>query len=380
MNGDASNIYDFPDAVIRFFQKSADADDLKELHLWLQEDKEHQRLFDEYQDVWSALGKSKSSQDYNSDEAWQKLFPEINSEENDEYVLPQKSFNWKKLLQAAVIILMAFAAGVYSVQYFSRKEKPTIASVTEHSVPYGSRSMVTLPDGTKIWLNAGSKIDYNQNYNIKSREITLVGEAYFDVKTNLKLPFLVHASYINVKVLGTAFNIKAYPEERMVEMTVERGQVYLMSRGKQATLNPGQKVIIYKIPGETAREAKLNDSISSVAMDKNPVTIDSESPPLFVQNDVLTELSTSWKDKRWIIEREELGSLAVKIGRRYDVNITFANENMKHYIFSGALENESLDQVLQIIQFTAPIYYTINKKQVLFKENSDKNEYLKTNR
>lgn len=380
MNSDASNINDLPDAVIRVFQKSADADDLKELHLWLLENKEHQRLFDEYQDVWTASGKSKSTKDYNSDQAWDKLFPEIKSEGNDDYILPQKSFNWKRLLQAAALVLIAFATGVYSMQFFARKGKSAISSVTEHSVPIGSRSMVTMLDGTKIWLNAGSKIAYTQNYNINSREITLVGEAYFDVKANPDLPFLVHASYINVKVLGTAFNIKAYPEERVVETTVERGQVYLSSRGNHVTLSPGQKVIIYKISGETDREAKLKDSISSVDMDKIQNATPSEIPHFYVQNDVETALSTSWKDKRWIIEREELGNLAIKISRRYDVTIEFANENVKHYVFSGALENESLDQVLQIIQFTAPISYSINKKQVLLKEDSDKKEYLKTNR
>jgi len=371
MNNDALNMNELPEVVIRFFQKTANVDDLKELHIWLEEDKEHQRIFDVYQDVWLVSGKLKDIETYNPDKAWNKLFPEIKNYD-DEEVITKKTFPLKRVLQIAAMILIAFACGVYSVELLLPKVNSTSALYTEHSVPYGSRSMVTLPDGTKIWINAGSKIVYDQNFNLSSREIILVGEAYFDVKTNPDLPFLVHVSNINVKVVGTAFNIKAYPEENVIETTVERGKVYLTCREKQITLNPKQKVFFYKVLDVKISGIKHRDSVSSVSVNNKPQTNNSDVPDFKIENDVKTELSTSWKDKRWIIEREELGSFAVEIGRRYNVNINFATENLKHFVFSGALENESLEQVLQIIRYTSPISYSINKKEVTLKEDISK--------
>ena len=377
MQSDASHRYDLPEVAIRFFRKSANANDLKELHQWLQDDTEHQRLFDETQDVWLASGKVKSADGYNSDQAWKQLFPEIKNHKLENPILPQKLFNWKKLVQVAAIVLIAFVAGVFAMQYFSQSGKSSCKSVTEHSVPYGSRSMVILPDGTRIWLNAGSKLTYDQNYNINSRELTLTGEAYFDVKANPKLPFIVHAAFIKVKVTGTAFNIKAYPDEKVIEATVERGHVNIVSREKNITVNPRQKVIIYKIAGETKPETITEDSVSAVVKNKMHKRETSETPHFVMMENVDTELSTSWKDKRWIIEHEELGSLSVKIGRRYDVDIEFASENLKHFVFSGALEDESLDQVLRVIRFTSPISYIINKKKVMLKEDSYLKQHLK---
>ncbi len=377
MQSDALHGYDLPEFAIRFFQKSANADDLKELHQWLQDDIKHQRLFDENQDVWLASGKLKSAAGYNSDQAWKKLFPEIKSRKVENSILPQKLFNWKKLVQVAAIVLIAFVAGVFAMQYFSQSGKSSVKSVTEHSVPYGSRSMVILPDGTRIWLNAGSKLTYNQNYNINSRELTLTGEAYFDVKANPKLPFMVHTALIIVKVTGTAFNIKAYPDEKVIEATVERGQVNIVSREKNITVNPRQKVIIFKIAGQTKPETITEDSVSGAVQNKIHKRDTSESRHFVMMENVDTELSTSWKDKRWIIEREELGSLSVKIGRRYDVDITFASENLKHFVFSGALEDESLEQVLRVIRFTSPISYIINKKKVMLREDSYLKQHLK---
>jgi hypothetical protein len=326
-------------------------------------------LFDENQDVWLASAKMDSIGGYNGDLAWNELFRNVAKQEKELPQKNQKSFQWRTLFQAAAVVAIAFLAGVVSMHFFNPGRKSATPSVTEHFVPYGSRSMVILPDGTKIWLNAGSKLTYSQEYNVNSREVNLTGEAYFDVKANPKYPFCVHTSYINVKVVGTAFNIKAYPEERVVETTVERGQVVILSRGKLLTLKPRQKAYIYQNPDETKNEEIKKDSGSLTVQKKNQKADTLEFSHFEVTENVETSLSTSWKDKRWIIEREELGSLAVKIGRRYDVSIDFATENLRHFIFSGAIEDESLDQVLKVIRFTSPISYSINKKKVELRED-----------
>lgn len=361
--------YDFPEAVIRFFRKEADEADLAWLRRWLAESSENQRRFDEYQDLWLAMECKTGPNEYNPDAAWEKLFNNTTAQQKEADVPRLVRFPfWKNFLKIAAMIIVAFSAGAVTMHILSGK-KGTAAAITEHVVPYGSRSVVTLPDGSKVWLNSGSRIIYSQDFNLGSREVTMEGEAYFDVIPNRKLPFEVNACDIKIKVLGTAFNVKAYPEENVIETTVERGKVNLLGRDKNLILTPRQRALVFKVPGKKMQDTagvNVKREASSLETDKTkPVVL--QKP--VVEKGVNTEVLTSWKDKRWIIERETLGSLAIKLERRFDVKIHFSVERIKNYVFSGAFEDESLEQVLSIIRYTAPVSYCINKKNVILKEN-----------
>ncbi len=156
------------------------------------------------------------------------------------------------ILRYAAIIIIIFSIGIssYFLGYNSSPGKNN--NFCEIDVPYGSRSAVIMPDGSKIWLNAGSKIKYDRHFDIDSREVFLEGEAYFDVKKT-KRPFIVYTSHISIHVLGTRFNVKSYPDEDNIETTLVEGNIRIESKksNKPVFLKPREKLTYHKPDAKT---------------------------------------------------------------------------------------------------------------------------------
>ena len=209
----------------------------------------------------------------------------------------------------------------------------------------------------------------DSNEFINKREVYLEGEAYFEVKKNNLSAFSVITSDINVTALGTSFNIKAYKDEDEIETTLVKGKVSIEKRdvsgkSKQITiLGPNQKAVYVK------SENKLDVNTEMNIKDNEVIKPSKRKEKFIITHNIDTELSTSWKDNRWILKDENLKSLASKIERRYDVKIVFEDKSLHDYTFTGILENETLEQMLQVIQLTAPIDYSISRKEVYIKEN-----------
>ncbi len=205
-------------------------------------------------------------------------------------------------------------------------------------IPYGKKSMITLSDGTKVWLNAGSQLIYPSAFLRKKREVVLIGEAYFDVAKNTAKPFVVRASDMRVKVLGTRFDVSAYPEDPIIETILEEGSVSLEVMGKgllgqseEIILKPNQKISLNKENGETwIREVDVS-------------------------------MYTSWKDGMLKSEKEDLARLIKKVERYYNINIKIKDPLVGLYKISGKLDlKNSPEQTLNIIKLTVPIDW--NKK------------------
>lgn len=362
------------DLIIRFLTKKASQEDLVSLRLWLKESSSNQRRYDEICDLWLASKQIHHKNEFNPQKAWQKTnrSRSFDQQPNQDIQIKDTGFfiHWQKV---AAIFIFFFITGSI-VTYLTRHNvsQAIVSAYTEHYVPYGSKSLVILPDGTKVWINSGSRLRYSQKFNTVDRQVTLDGEAYFDVHKNALKPFFVKTSGVTIKVLGTAFNVKAYRDEETIETTVERGlvQVYSNNSAQKAIekvfLQPKQKATYIKGQIAIIRDEMAAKTVTGFGKQKQTVV---EVNSIIIKNDVATELATSWKDKRWIIEREELEDLAVKIERRYNVKIDFADSNLKSFVFSGVLDDESLEQVLEIIKLSAPIRYTLKQTKVTFYEN-----------
>jgi len=240
-------------------------------------------------------------------------------------------------------------------------------------VPLGSRSTVELPDGTIVTLNSGSCMQYASSFGENSREIILEGEGYFKVAHNEAIPFIVRAKDVTIKALGTEFNVTAYPEEKMVRTTLVKGSVSIREDGNHANA----KELILK-PKQTVTIKYSTDSISNLEATLQPVdkkrhaTQDDINEPEKInvtmeESAKKTLLYTSWKDARWVIESEPLEELAVKLQRRYNMNIIIMGDDLKKYPFSGILTDETMEQVLEIMKSTVPINYTVKQKTVWLK-------------
>lgn len=270
-------------------------------------------------------------------------------------------------MRIAAIIVMAFVFGGTLSYFIFNSDKTTSGSFCEVTAPLGSTSEIVLPDSSKVWLNAGSKIKYSTTYNQKNRLIYLEGEGYFIVAKNKKIPFIVDAYGFEVKAVGTEFNVKAYKGDPTVETTMVEGKVTLQhsteSILKGVYLTPNQKATFYK------KEESLTVEVIKKLQEKKEELNYIPEHRLVIAPRIDPKAIVSWKENRLIIEREQLGTLAEILSRKYNFNFEFKSEDIKRISFSGTLEDETLQQVMNVIKISSPIDYEIVGKTVIIEKN-----------
>lgn len=253
--------------------------------------------------------------------------------------------------------LLAFFLLVYPV--VPKKRIQPVAQNTISTKP-GSKSKVQLPDGTQVWLNADSRITYDESFRGPSREVSLSGEAYFDVAKDKNYPFIIHTSSIDVRVLGTSLNIRSYRNEKNTEALLIQGSIEVSlcnSPEKKIILQPNEKLLV-----KNGKDAVVTNDGGAVEKDKNkPVMVLGKAH--FQQKDsVATEVL--WVKNKLAFDEETLEDVALKIERWYDVKVTIRDESLRHTQYSGVFEDESLKQVMEALRLTGNFRYTINKKEV----------------
>lgn len=228
----------------------------------------------------------------------------------------------------------------------------------------GSRTRSLLPDGTTVWLNAGSKLYYDGNFSGPTREVRLEGEAFFDVVKKPDRPFIVHTSGIDIKVLGTAFNVKSYPEDKTVETTLYRGSVQVFrennSRDVPIELKPNEKLIV---PKQAANEA------TKLPVESNSTT--AKAPPVAFTKAFIDStkkenerLETAWMYSRLEFNEDSFEELARQMERWYNVTIVFNDEKTKRLKVTAKFEKETIEQALQALKEGFPIQYKINNHDI----------------
>ncbi len=239
-------------------------------------------------------------------------------------------------------------------------------SYNEINVPSGSKSFIVLADSTKVWLNAGAKLRYPSNFQESSRNVYLEGEAFFDVAKNKEKPFYVGVTGMNIKVLGTKFNVKAYADEQSIETTLLEGAIEVVGlksdqKGEDnLKLTPGQKLVLFKdtqnhtISRFDNKLAKGEDAIIK------PIKIEQAKVLTLID----TEPEISWKEDRLIFNKERFEDVKIKLERWYGVTIEIKDPDILDYRFTGVFENETFEQALLALKQAADFNYQIKKKQV----------------
>lgn len=249
---------------------------------------------------------------------------------------PKRNLRW--LSYAAV------AALVVAVSYFSFKggQSNLEASFGDIVVeaPQGSRTQMTLPDGTKVWLNAGSKISYTQGFSIINRLVRLIGEGYFEVARNEQLPFRVSSENLQVSVLGTKFNFRDYPTDAEATVSLAEGRVALDD------LTHSGKETIYLMPNQRAVMNKQNGSI--------------------VVEDYTVSNSIQWTNGNLIFDGEPLKDIINDLERSYNVKITVADNSLLALRFYGDFvrQEQSLSEVLDVLSATGKIHYKAEGRNI----------------
>ncbi len=272
-----------------------------------------------------------------------------------EQVIKKNHFNFKPVyyLLGFATIIMAVCI-VYLIH--SNDNKQLISSTrNEISTKQGSRSHIILPDGTKVWLNGDSKVVYEKDFGETSRKISLIGEAYFDVAYNKSIPFIIHTALIDIKVLGTEFNVKSYPDESIAETTLIHGTVEITLKERE----PDEEKIILKPNEKLVVTRQAADSHSSYV--EKPI-ISLGHVNYYSQDSTILE--TSWVQNLLVFEDESFGELSQKMKRWYGVRFVFENDTARLLRFTGKFKNESVQEALDAMKITAEFKYSIHHNTV----------------
>ncbi len=349
---------------ISFLSGNASESEREHVNSILSESEEARKLLVELSQIWDATG-IVNNRLVETDLRYKKLSSRIRESQ-------KFHVKYRTLLQYAAVITLMFFLGVTLSPYLFKNEYSTqlIESAdTKITSPLGSKTKLLLADGTEVWLNAGSTLSYSSSYkSLPERKVYLDGEAFFEVQKNEKKPFTVMARGVMFKALGTSFNVKAYSNEPDIVATLVEGKISVSNydkMDKEVILQPNESIKILRKEYEASKSADRKDKSP-----KKNATNDELSPVegVILSKSINTLLYTSWKDSQWIIDNEELGSLAKKLERRYAVSIKFEDDKLKKIRFTGTLLEESLEQVLQIISFAAPIKYRVEGSTVILEK------------
>jgi transmembrane sensor len=360
------------DLLIQYLSGSASKEEREQVLAWIDKDPSHKKQYDELKKYYQLTYMAQKPSGFSIEKGWNRvrvgyykqLYVNSTRDNKTERTRVIRQF----LLPVAASLIVAFMAGsLLKDKWFAPVGKTSMA-YNEIIVPLGAKSQVLLPDSTRVWLNAGSKLRYPAVFSKKNREVFLEGEAYFDVTKREKDLFVVNASDIQVKVYGTKFNVKAYPEEGEILTTLVSGSVSIDLKNiagdnKTLWLKPNQTATIKKTP-----EFQFADKTSTIAPPDAIASVHALDSLVLVKS-MDTEPITSWKDSIWVIRGEELEKLAIKLERRFNVKISFEDEGIKKYKFSGSLIEETFEQVINIIQASAPVKYTIENNHVKLRED-----------
>lgn len=271
---------------------------------------------------------------------------------------------------AAAILALCIAIGWFMWNPFQH----TSSAMSIIAVNFGSRTKMSLPDGSFVWLNSGSKLIYPKNLEcLPNREVTLYGEGYFEVKHDAAHPFIIHTDYLDVKDLGTTFNLKAYPGEKQATATLISGSIAVSIKddpGRTIILKPHEKISFFAdVHGiflqKDQREAdkKEEGTLRALPLHDNRMEITDVQPVITPHGDTILS-ETAWMNNEMVFQGEKFSQLAERMERWYNTTIHIQNADIANYSFTGIFDGETLTQALDELKMTRKFSFEINNDTV----------------
>lgn len=323
--------------IYLYISGTIDKSSLKELEDWAMQSEENRRYVCEKLEVWFSSGMLKESASFDWRCSYEKLQPRLFAEFGN--VVPHR-VSLKNIATWAVAIVLALVLPLCGYLYGAGLNASSgfKTPVCMETLP-GSRSKVDLPDGTKVWLNADTRLTYTGEYGIRERRVKVDGEALFDVVEDARHPFIIHSEEFDLKVLGTRFTYSNYKNDKNVKVDLIRGKVFLASnRGGKIYLNPNERMVLDRATGRMITK-KIDASYSS-----------------------------EWAYGRLFFDEQPLSEIAKTLERNYNVTI-HVNGAMKNESFYGLfdMQKNTVEDILKAISST---------RQMKYKYNRIENEYI----
>lgn len=289
-------------------------------------------------------------QQANVEESLQKLLGRLHEDSAPAPLLPlhapvpsTRHRSWRWIAAACTVGIVVSAVYYYVSSLHPVKKIAALpAIVKEKYNGKGTRSFLTLPDSSRIWLNADSKLSYPAAFTGSSREVTLNGEAFFDVTKDPDKPFIIHLSNGTVRVLGTSFNIRAYDNENRIETSVLTGKVAFIPKYQD--------------------KAKKHDTLF--------LTPERKLRYIYSAEELLIKPSSAEEDKAWtegrlIFKAETWEDIAQELERNFNKKIIFRDEALKYHRLTGSFQNNSLEEILYYLSKTVDFEYQIGEQEVI---------------
>ncbi|MDR1918803.1 MAG: FecR domain-containing protein [Tannerellaceae bacterium] len=248
---------------------------------------------------------------------------------------------WMQRSAAVWVLLLATGAALYFYTAARPETPDTVVSVGK-----GQKAHISLPDGTKVWLNSDTELRYGSHFNKTQRMLELEGEAYFEVAPDKDRAFIVQTGGLSVKALGTAFDLKSYADEAQVSTVLISGKVEVASGHEKIYLSPNERLLFDK---------------ASRRMEKSAV---------FEAQDY-----ANWKYDTLSFEAETFENIVRTLERYYNIRICFESESLKRYRFTGTPGNTSLESILQRLSLTSPLSYEVRDSLIVLRENTKQKAY-----
>jgi len=300
----------------------------EELQLWLEISQENRT---EYNDVVKLLTYSDrlvAMKRINADQDLLSVKKKLNRQLRSKTLL----LSFQRIAAILIIPLL-----IYTAWSISRSPEIPIKNVVMKSseTAFGVRSQIQLSDGTKVWLNSGTKLTYPEEFSGNSREVKLVGEAYFQVESDKAHPFYVDLNGYKVKATGTRFNISNYPEDKEITTYLEHGKVSLLSSANKKQDEP----VLLK--------------------EKEIIVLNKEEKQYLIENtDGYKYLA--WIDGSLIFKNDNTSDVAVRLGRWFNAEIIIDDKlSRSGYVFTATFKKESLEEALKLLSYSSPITYKI---------------------
>ncbi|UBM62670.1 FecR domain-containing protein [Candidatus Sulfidibacterium hydrothermale] len=337
----------------KFFKDQCTEYELLDLTRWINQPETLDEILPEFKKLLAEYNPDMEGA-FDSEKVLEQIQKKIanNKEQNNKKVFKQakQRILFRNLLKYAAVFFIALT--VFASGYFLLV-KPESHQITyiEKTVPNGKKAKIVLSDGTRVWINANSTLKYPLKMGKHFRKVFLTGEAYFDVVKNKKKPFIVITRDIKIKVLGTAFDVNAYPDNERIKTTLVRGKVNITGNNKK---NQEQHVVL--LPGQQAIYFKNANYIQV--------------------HKVNTAQYTAWIKGELIFNETTLENVVKQLRRRFNLNISIQDTEIRNYKYTGQFSHESPEEIMRILEKVTPTQFIKTDHGIIVKFDSKRKNML----
>ncbi len=307
--------------IIKLFSGEISPDEEKLLALWINESDENRKYFLELKNIWQNAQPAFNPENINTEKAHFEILKKIKTKSARKIPF----FVWWQRV-AAILIIPAIL--LVAVQYNQNSIRKSSIAYQEIMSPLGMNSKITLPDGSVVWLNSGSKLKYPVEFYADVREVQLYGEAFFKVQSDKKHPFIVSTKNLQVIATGTSFNIESYCKDSISAVTLLEGKL---------DVKIGEKITQHIDPNQRFLYNYNTSKYAVTKTDANHWCV--------------------WKDGILAFRDEPLEDVFKRIGRTYNVDLVVKDKTVARQLYRATFEGESLDEILRLLKMSAPIKY-----------------------